>query len=98
MSIVENKKQGKGIQCKECESFGNIQSKCANTLKKKGKSLKTTCSNEDLDGSKENNDHVSNYVGFQVTYKKDVTSTISNNVAMTKAMMGLFHKCTSRIK
>ena len=39
---VETKKSGKRIQCKECEGFGHIQSKCANTLKKKGKSLKST--------------------------------------------------------
>ena len=39
---VETKKSGKGIQCRECEGFGHIQSECANTLKKKGKSLKTT--------------------------------------------------------
>ena len=42
MSIVESKKQGKVIQCRECECFGHIQVKCANTLKKKWKSLKTT--------------------------------------------------------
>ena len=34
---VETKKSGKGIQCRECEGFGHIQSECANTLKKKGK-------------------------------------------------------------
>ena len=37
----ESKKQNKGIQCRECEGFGHIQSECANTLKKKGKSFKT---------------------------------------------------------
>ena len=34
---VENKKSRKGIQCRECEGFGHIQSKCANTLRIKGK-------------------------------------------------------------
>ena len=44
---------------------------CANTLKKKGKSLKTTWSDEDFDSSKDDDDdYVINYVGFQVTSKK----------------------------
>ena len=42
VSTVESKKQGKVIQCRECECFGHIQVKCANTLKNKWKSLKTT--------------------------------------------------------
>ena len=43
VSTSELKKQNKGIQCRECEGFGgHIQSECANTLKKKGKSFKTT--------------------------------------------------------
>ena len=37
MSIVENKKQSKGIQCRECEGFGHIQSKCVNNLEIKRK-------------------------------------------------------------
>ena len=36
------KKKGKTIQCREYEDFGHIQSECANTLKKKGKSIKMT--------------------------------------------------------
>ena len=32
---IENKKQGKEIQYRECEGFGHFQSECANTLKKK---------------------------------------------------------------
>ena len=60
----ESKKQNKGIQCRECERFGHIQSECTNTLKKKGKSLKTTWSDEDSDGSEEEDDHVSNYIVF----------------------------------
>ena len=36
------KKKGKGIQCHDYEGFRHIQSECANTLKKKGKSLNTT--------------------------------------------------------
>ena len=33
-NTLKNKKPKKGIQCRECESFGHIQSECANTLKK----------------------------------------------------------------
>ena len=29
----------KGIQCRECEGYGHIQSECANTLKKKSKAI-----------------------------------------------------------
>ena len=36
-NLIENKKSGKGIQCKECKGFNHIQLECANTLKKKGK-------------------------------------------------------------
>ena len=46
---VEIKNQSKEIQCRECEGFGHIQSECANTLKKKEKSLKTTWSDSDSD-------------------------------------------------
>ena len=57
---VENKKSGKKIQCRECEGFGHIQSECANTLKKKGKSLKTTWSDNESDNSEEDDNNVSN--------------------------------------
>ena len=58
VSTSELKKQNKGIQCRECEGFGHIQSECANTLKKKGKSFKTTWSDEESEGSEEEDDHV----------------------------------------
>ena len=45
--------KNKGIQCRECEGFGHIQAECANTLKKKNKSLNATWSDEDSDCSKE---------------------------------------------
>ena len=48
-NTVENKNQSKGIQCRKCEGFGHIQSECAKTLKKKGKSLKTTWGDSDFD-------------------------------------------------
>ena len=69
VSTVENKKQGKGIQCRVCEGFNHVQSESANTLKKKGKALKTTQSDDDSDDSEEDDDNVSSYVGFQVTTK-----------------------------
>ena len=49
-------KNNKRIQCKECEGFGHIQSKCANTRKKKNKALKLTWSDEESDGSQEDDD------------------------------------------
>ena len=74
----------KEIQCRECDGFGHIQSECANTLKKKGKSLKTTWSDKESNGSEEKDDFVNNYVAFQVTSKKDVINTVSKDVATSK--------------
>ena len=69
-NLVANKKLGKGIQCRECEGFGHIQSECANTLKKKGKSLKTTWSDNESDDSEEDDNNISNYVVFHATTQK----------------------------
>ena len=49
----ESSARSKGIQCRECEGFGHIQAECANTLKKKNKSLNATWSDGDSDGSRE---------------------------------------------
>ena len=49
----DSKAKNKGIQCQECEGFGHIQAECANTLKKKNKSLNATWSDGDSDCSKE---------------------------------------------
>lgn len=38
----EHEKKNKDIKCFECEGYGHIQSECANTLKKKGKTMTTT--------------------------------------------------------
>ena len=81
VSTGELKKQNKGIQCREYEGFGHIQSECANTLKKKGKSFKTTWSDEESEGSEEEDDHVSNYIAFQVTSKKDVSASVTTDAA-----------------
>ena len=55
---IETKTSGKGILCRECEGFGHIQSECANTLKKKGKSLKITWSDNESDDSEEDDNNV----------------------------------------
>ena len=63
----------KGIQCRECECFGHIQSECANTRKKKNKALKSTWSDEEFEGSQEEDELVSNQVGFSgsfITYDR----------------------------
>ena len=88
MSAIESKKQGKGIQCRECDVFSYIHAECTNTLKKKGKSLKTTWSDEDSNGSQEDDDdddHVSNYLAFQVTFEKDAFGVVANSVATMTA-------------
>ena len=41
----------KGIQCRECEGFGHIQSECANTLKKNKKGMNATRSDNDPESS-----------------------------------------------
>ena len=81
VNTVENKNQGKGIRCREYESCGHIQLECANTLKKKEKSLKTTQSDSESDDS-EDDDYISNYVGFQVTIKKDTLASVTTNAVM----------------
>ena len=84
-NFSESKKQNKGIQCRECEGFEHIQFECTNTLKKKGKSLKSTRNDEEFEGSKEEDDHISNYIAFQVTSKKNVSTSVSTDVATVKA-------------
>ena len=81
---VETKKSGKGIQCRECEGFGHIQSECVNTLKKKGKSLKTTWSDNESDDSEEDDNNVSNYVVFHATSQK-INDTVTSVVATDQA-------------
>ncbi|XP_062099439.1 uncharacterized protein LOC133805313 isoform X2 [Humulus lupulus] len=43
----------KGIQCRECECFGHIQSECANTIKKNKKVLAATWSDNESESSDE---------------------------------------------
>lgn len=51
--FVPNKK---GIQCRECEGYGHIQSRCANTLKKNKKGFTATWS--DSNSSDEESDNI----------------------------------------
>ena len=62
--FLNNKKR---IQCKECEGLGHLQSECAKTRKKKNKALKSTWSDEESDGSQEEDNLVSNQVAFSST-------------------------------
>ncbi|GMN44981.1 hypothetical protein TIFTF001_014175 [Ficus carica] len=87
------KKKGKGIQCHECEGFGHIQSECANILKKKGKSLNTNWSDEESEGSQEDDeDQVRNYVAFNIVTNcdimKDYVIIITKSVATPVATSG----------
>ena len=61
VSSLESNIKNKWIQCRECDCFGHRQTECANTLKKKNKSLKATWSNRDSDYYK--NDE-SNFIAF----------------------------------
>ena len=63
-NFSNNKKM---IQCRECESYGHIQSECANTHKKKSKAIKSTWSDEESNGSQEDDNIVSNQVAFSHT-------------------------------
>ena len=53
-----------GFNVGKCEGFGHIKSECANTQKKKNKALKSTWSDEESEGSQEEDELVSNQVVF----------------------------------
>ena len=57
---------------------------CQHSGKKKGKSLKTTWNDEDSDGNEEKDDHMSNYIAFQVTSKKNGSASVMQDVATSK--------------
>ncbi|XP_024018585.1 uncharacterized protein LOC112090762 [Morus notabilis] len=63
----EDKKRKEGIQCRECEGFGHVQAKCANTLKKKNKAATASWSDDSDENQEDADDHTSNYVAFTVT-------------------------------
>ena len=68
-NVFANK--NKGVQCRECDGFGHIQSEFANTLKKK-KAMNTSWSDED---SKESQNEEEDLVGNVI-----FTGYLSNNV------------------
>ena len=72
----------KGIQCRECEGFKHIQSKYANTHKKKNKALKSTWSDDESEGSQEDNELVNNQVAFS-------GSLVSNNFVFIQGRAGV---------
>ncbi|KAI3448824.1 hypothetical protein Pfo_005489 [Paulownia fortunei] len=57
-------KKRRRIQCRECEGFGHVQAEYAYTLKRMGKSLTTTWSDEESKGSQEKDEevHLSNHL------------------------------------
>ena len=86
----ELKTKSRGIQCWECDRYGHIQATCANTLKKKKKSLNATWSDKESEGSQEDDDHVSNYVTFNVYTDQsasddNVTNGVTYGVTTTTA-------------
>ena len=73
----------KGIQCRECEGFGHIQSECANTLKKK-KVMTATWSDQDSEQSDEEENSValtSVHKGIVFNYKDVLclNNSVQNN-------------------
>ena len=58
-SDSRNKKPG--IQCRECNGFGHIQTECHNFLKKNNN---ISWSDNDFDGKRDENDYVSNHMAF----------------------------------
>ena len=64
-------------------------------MKKKCKSLKTTWSDEDSDGSEEEDDHVRNYIAFQVTSKKNAFESVTPAVATSRIEKSDFNIATT---
>ncbi|XP_062093820.1 uncharacterized protein LOC133799844 [Humulus lupulus] len=74
------KRNPKGIQCRECEGFRHIQAECANTLKKKGRALASTWSDSEEDqnaAEDDSSDLEENFVAF--TVKKSETPCLDND-------------------
>ena len=77
-NFSNNKKR---IQCRERECYGHIQSECVNTRKKKSKAMMSTWSDEELDGSQEEDNMVSNQVAFS-------SSLVSDNCVLVQGYSG----------
>ena len=89
-----DRKKNKRIQCRECDGYGHIQSECANTLKKRKKSLNVTWSDEDSEGNQEDDDDVNNYVAFNVYQDVpncSVTDRVTAHVATSSATSPATH-------
>jgi len=89
-----DRKKNRRIQCRECDGYGHIQSECANTLKKRKKSLNVTWSDEDSEGNQEDDDDVNNYVAFNVYQDVpncSVTDRVTAHVATSSATSPATH-------
>ena len=78
--------QNKGVQCRECEGYGHIQAECANTAKKKGKSFNAMWSDEDSDGSREEDGGTGNHLAFTTKFSTEV-KTVTNAKCSNKETM-----------
>ncbi|KAI3453478.1 hypothetical protein Pfo_010141 [Paulownia fortunei] len=100
-------RKNRRIQCRKCEGFGHIQAECANTLKKMGKSLNTTWSDEGSECSQEEQEeHANNHVALTsiILKKKKQTETLDaandvvRNLKVYKTNEGLVKQITILIK
>ncbi|GAA0142951.1 hypothetical protein LIER_03741 [Lithospermum erythrorhizon] len=67
----------KGIQCRECEDFGHIQSECPNYLKKQSKNYSSTMSDDESEDGQD--DQVNNFVAFTGVLEPIVTDIVDDN-------------------
>ena len=54
----------KDVQCRDCKGYSHIQSECENTRKKKSKAMTSVWSDEDSDGSQEEDDNNVRQIAF----------------------------------
>ena len=71
----------KGIQCRECEGFGHIQSECANTLKKNKKCMIATWSDNDSESSEDEEGNVALTSILPVSKSENEKIVCLNNVS-----------------
>ena len=69
----------KGIQCRECEGYGHIQSECANTLKKNKKGMIVAWSDEDSENSEEERENVAFTTNFSEPIPRKTKMVCLNN-------------------
>ncbi|KAH6755901.1 hypothetical protein C2S53_007158 [Perilla frutescens var. hirtella] len=76
-----NEEKHKEVKCRECDGYGHYQVECANFLKKKNKSYRSTLSeSDDLDDSGSDEKCVSNHIAF-MTYsvKESVPASVPDS-------------------